>query len=273
MIDLVMWTLNGAETLEPVLNQINRVIPESEVNQRLIVDDGSKDETVKIAKICGWTVLKNEGKGISDGANTALKHVETERFASFEQDLFLAPNWWINAKKMSKNDTVFSGLRFSSYPTGVAKLQRFVAKKYLNQKQTFWLRGRESSAFLLGKTLDNTVYKTNVIREIGGFPFSQTGSGVDSLLAEKLRLHKKHWFVDYNVNSVHLRKSLNQELNHQFWYGLGHKKAGYSQTSKELLKFSISPFTGIILAGLLRCAEISVLYPKIRLSYLRGYLS
>jgi hypothetical protein len=34
-----MWTLNGAKTLKPVLERINRVIPEGCVGQRLIVAD------------------------------------------------------------------------------------------------------------------------------------------------------------------------------------------------------------------------------------------
>ena len=75
-VDLVMWTLNGEKTLPLVLSRINKVIPIEVVNQKLIVDDGSKDNTVTIAKKYGWNVIKNEGKGISDGANTALKHVQ-----------------------------------------------------------------------------------------------------------------------------------------------------------------------------------------------------
>ena len=49
-IDLVMWTLNGEKTLPAVLSRINETIPKDIVNQRLIVDDGSKDNTVTIAQ-------------------------------------------------------------------------------------------------------------------------------------------------------------------------------------------------------------------------------
>ena len=72
-VDLVMWTLNGEKTLPLVLSRINEVIPKDIVNQKLIVDDGSNDKTVAIARKYGWNVIKNEGKGISDAANTALK--------------------------------------------------------------------------------------------------------------------------------------------------------------------------------------------------------
>ena len=61
-LDLVMWTYNGERTLNPVLQQINRVVPRSLVGQKLIVDDGSTDQTTAIAKCRGWKVIHNEGK-------------------------------------------------------------------------------------------------------------------------------------------------------------------------------------------------------------------
>jgi hypothetical protein len=42
----------------------------------MVIDDQSKDNTVDIATQYGWKVIKNEGKGIGDGANTALKNVQ-----------------------------------------------------------------------------------------------------------------------------------------------------------------------------------------------------
>jgi len=82
-----MWTKNGANTLPSVLKRINEVIPGEFVGQKIIVDDKSTDNTREIAKTFGWTVVFNEGTGISDGVNTALKHVSSEYFISFEQDL------------------------------------------------------------------------------------------------------------------------------------------------------------------------------------------
>ena len=87
-VDLVMWTLNGEKTLPLVLSRINEIIPKDIVNQKLIVDDGSKDNTVAISRKFGWNVITNEGKGISDGANTALKHVQTHIFAVLNKTCF-----------------------------------------------------------------------------------------------------------------------------------------------------------------------------------------
>ena len=89
-----MWTKNGAETLPLVLLRISEAIPEESVNMKLVVDDQSTDTTRDIAIAAGWKVVSNNGKGISDGANTALRHVESNLFVSFEQDMLLARDWW-----------------------------------------------------------------------------------------------------------------------------------------------------------------------------------
>ena len=72
-VDLVMWTYNGAATLPQVLKRINQVIPEKFINKKIISDDRSTDNTREIAESFGWQVILNEGKGISDNANNALK--------------------------------------------------------------------------------------------------------------------------------------------------------------------------------------------------------
>jgi len=46
---MVMWTKNGAQTLPFVLKRIGEVIPDRFVNEKIIVDDRSTDETRKIA--------------------------------------------------------------------------------------------------------------------------------------------------------------------------------------------------------------------------------
>lgn len=85
-VDLVMWTKNGAETLPLVLKRISEVIRYEFVNKRVIVDDQSTDDSGEMVESFGWHVVFNEGKGIIDGANAALKCVTLEYFISFERD-------------------------------------------------------------------------------------------------------------------------------------------------------------------------------------------
>ena len=284
-VDLCMWTFNGAKTLEPVLRQINRVIPECVVGQRLIVDDGSTDETVKIAGACGWRVIRNEGKGISDGANTALKHVETDFFCSFEQDLFLSPSWWKSASKRIQKENVAaaSGIRHHYPSVSMRLLHEYTAERYVD-----WLKGlpvylnteaRLKSAMSWGRTLDNTIYKSNVIAELGGFPSLPVSGGVDTVLTWRISNAGYVWDVDFNVVSLHLNKTFRNELRSQFFYGSCWDTIWREVPSLPVnmftaaSRFLFSPISAVHPALVKRCPTILIAYPLCRLQVLRGLLS
>lgn len=285
-VDLVMWTKNGSTTLPFVLKRISEVIPGEFVSNRIIVDDQSTDSTIDIAKTFGWQVILNQGNGISDGANTALKRVMTKHFISFEQDLLLSRNWWHKIPPLLDNPRVIaaSGMRFASKPQGLKELQRYVAKKYRGEASlATWLRSRKMAAFTLGKTLDNTIYKTELLRALGGFPKMPVNAGVDAVLAYKLSQAGYHWIVDYTVQSVHLRTNLKQELRHQYWYGT-QLHAIWRRIEAEanrrppitrfgvIYRFFVSPFTGLFIASKTRDATIAYIHPLIRFYLLKGLL-
>jgi glycosyltransferase involved in cell wall biosynthesis len=285
-IDLVMWTKNGAKTLPLILKRINEVIPSRFVNQKVVVDDHSSDDTVSTARRFGWKTVLNEGQGISDGANTALNYVETDRFVSFEQDLLLSMEWWKAIPPLldSPNVAAASGMRFASQPLGVRALQRYVAKKYRGEANlASWLKNRENAAFTLGSTLDNTIYKTNILRSIGGFPKIKVNAGVDTTLAYRLRQAGFTWIVNYEVQSVHLRGGLRHELKHQYWYGIQSRDiwqriANETKQSPPITKFGIfyrffmSPFTGLFIAFKTKEPTITYIHPLIKFYYMWGFL-
>jgi hypothetical protein len=279
MLTLVMWTKNGAETLQRVLDRINKVIPKDSVLCRFIVDDKSVDHTRFIALCCGWDVLHNKGSRISDGANTALRNVETSYFASFEQDLFLAEDWFRKVVPLVRDGkaAIASGMRFADKPAGVRKIEQYVAKKYRGEGElSSWLKSRESAAFTLGKTYDNTVYNTEVLRQLGGFPDLPVGG--ETVLAHKVEEAGYRWAVDYSVQSVHLREGLSQELQHQCWYASQlpelrrQVKLPPVTEASVFYRFLMSPFTGLFMAVKTREPSVAYVHPLIRLYYLKGML-
>lgn len=272
-VDLVMWTKNGAETLPIVLKRIGEVIPDEFINNRLIIDDYSIDDTCEIAKSFGWQIIFNKGKGISDGANTALKYVNTERFISVEQDLLLAKDWWINVPPMLEKDkvAVASGVRVPDKPFALKKLQEYTTEVYR-------LKTQKNASFFYGKTLDNTIYKTAIIKQVGGFPKLRVNAGVDNVLAKKLHDNGYIWEVNFNVKSIHLRQGLMDELKHYYWYGTCRRELSQQLDERGdklinvLLRTGFSPIRGLQVAYKQKCWQIAYIYPMIRLAAFLGIL-
>ena len=285
-IDLVMWTKNGAQTLPSVLGRLNQVIPSKFVNKRMMVDDHSTDNTRDIASSFGWQVIFNEGAGISDGANTALRKVETDYFVSVEQDLLLAREWWTRIPLLLAKSgvAVASGIRFVGKPVGLRTLEQQMAKKCLGEEK-FLLSPTSGAreAFTFGKTLDNTIYETKTIRAVGGFPRTKSGAGVDTILIHRLQKAGFNWAVDFNVQSLHLRGGLKSELRHQFWYGrvvrevwdiLRREFDVQVPTESNLFyRLIISPASGLVTAFKTKEPTVIYVYPLLRLYYMAGLLT
>ena len=272
-LDLVMWAKNGAESLGYVLNRINHVVPGGVVNQRLLVDDCSVDDTVRIAESFGWRVFSNEGKGISDGANTALKHVETEYFCSFEQDILLSPFWW---KRVS-------GLILNQPDVAAACGLRFLPKNNMFYSIDPYILTRQGveDLFGYGKTLDNTIWNTAVLRGLGGFP-KLKHAGIDTYLLHLIDSKGYKWLVDYGVQSLHLHSGLISELKHYWFYGLSLPEC-YSQLAKfsdayrsegwqRFFTFLKSPASGFRMSLRMHDARLNIAYPTTRLCVLLGFL-
>jgi glycosyltransferase involved in cell wall biosynthesis len=273
-VDLVMWTFNGEKTLSAVLGRINSIVPKEFVNKKFIVDDGSKDNTVKIARSHGWGVLKNEGHGISDGANTALKNVETNYFCSFEQDVYLAANWWTKVSNLVLNREKVAaacGLRFLPRNNFCFSIELYQLKR----KDVDFYGG-------FGKTLDNTIWSTEALRSVGGFP-KVNYAGIDTLLFHFFELKGYKWLVNYDVKSLHMHQGgLLNEFKHYYFYGLSLPEI-YNQLknfdiyknetlSAMFLRFIKSPISSFKMALKMHDSRLMFSYPIIRLFWLLGYI-
>jgi len=263
-VDLVMWAKNGARTLPQVLKRINEVIPGENVANRIVVDDASNDNTVQIAEAYGWKVIANEGSGISDGANTALKHIETDFFASFEQDVLLSWAWWSRIPRLlrTKKVAMASGVRLPSVAC-LQAINEFAIERCARSPSPEYFR-----------TLDNTIYKTKTIRHLGGFPSLKGSVGVDSALRQRIYECGFEWKVDYTVRSVHL-KSFLDELKTQYWYGSNAREVAAMLGKKRVflksfVKLLFSPMRGFEITIKNGSVQAMFMYPALRLANFIG---
>jgi len=256
-VDLVMWTKDGEKILRQTLSCVDKAIPEENVNHRIIVDDHSKDQTVRIAKDFNWQVYPNPTHGISSGANEALRHVQTEFFVSLEQDLLLAENWWekMSAYMTDPTVAVAQGIRIATHPT----------LKILDEYEY----SRENN--LLGVSLDNDLMRTKIIKQLGGFPDKCPICVVIQLL-DVISATNYRWIIDKSMVSQHLRSNLQDYYRHVY-----HQYAA-CECSKKNLKinarlFLTSPLRATHIAMTQKHAQLLYVYPRIRFSCLQGALT
>lgn len=256
-----MWTKNGRRSLRPVLKQIDELIPDEDIGQKILVDDHSLDETVRIAEEFNWIIFLNPKSGISSGANEALRHVKTPFFVSVEQDLLLAKNWWEIVPNLLSPERVAiaCGARIPNVSSAIRRYYKYL----IDRNPHFTV------------SLDNTIYKTKILRGIGGFPNLPSSIGIDTVLWHTVTNANFEWKIATDVISTHL-KGLEEELKHEYWYNT------YRDEIDKILNNPITPrsffarsaFTsparGLFLALKHKCPDLIYFYPLLRLTVLKG---
>ena len=252
IVDLVMWTKNAGDTLEPVLRRIEDVIPNENINQRILVDYRSEDGTTDIAKKYGWTVYEAKEMGIGSAANEALRHVKTKFFISVEHDVLLAKNWWEKIPLYMSNPTVAvaQGVRVATDP-----ILRAFDMIRVNSKEPY-------------RCIDQNIYNTRVIRSLGGFP--NVPIATDLALQENIFRSGFKWVTDKTIVSLHIRQGVWREGKHTFEMARRNLRMDEIMVKKHFRALILSPFYGLKLA---KKEKMPLLIPAIfylRIMKLRG---
>ncbi|MGC8912288.1 MAG: glycosyltransferase family 2 protein, partial [Nitrososphaeria archaeon] len=190
-IDLVMWAKNGEKFLPSVLKRVDEVIPSEYINKKILVDDHSTDETVKIAREFNWDVYKNPASGIASGVEEALRHVKCEYFVSVEQDVLLAKDWWEKVPPYleEKDVACAQGIRLSIDPT-----LRALEEYAINERRT------------INVSIDNNIFKTKVVKALGKIPRGCPVCVDSAIMKQMLWKTPYKWVTTAQVVSLHLSR-------------------------------------------------------------------
>jgi cellulose synthase/poly-beta-1,6-N-acetylglucosamine synthase-like glycosyltransferase len=260
-VDLVMWAKNGESVLPEVLKRIDEVIPHEHACHKILVDDHSIDRTVEIAKDFNWDVYLNPKGGIPGGANEALRHVNCNFFVSVEQDVVLAKDWWEKISPYMDNDktAVAQGIRMSTEPT-LRKLDEYVYSR---------LKSGIDDPIRFGVSMDNNIFRTKIIRQLGGFP-NDCLVCTDTILMRKIIYETPYkWVIDMNVVSDHIRQSVKAHIEHAYTLTKLCANSHYCVNEAQpilltLRMFLTSPIRASIVAYKKRCPKLLYVYPAIR---------
>jgi glycosyltransferase involved in cell wall biosynthesis len=248
-IDLVIWTLNSARTLEATLSSLERTIPDSRICHRVIVDGGSADATKWIAEDFGWEVYQTK-RGLLSQANFALNKVDTDMYASFEHDILLPPQWLPRMEKIMRRPdvAVAQGIRLITGNKALEAMYRSMYERY--------------PASVISLSIDNTLYRTDMMREVGGYPFDNSwGNFTDAALWNEMEEHGYKWIVDTQCVCGHLRPNFRKHLKHLILYQITDVDKGYYDFVKKL---SFSLIRGGEMGGKYHAPSAALAYPVFR---------
>ena len=75
-ITIIIPTLNEAPGIEPTIKEYQKAFPDAHI---LVVDGGSTDGTIEIARSLGAEVIQQEGKGKGKAIKTAIEHIKNNK--------------------------------------------------------------------------------------------------------------------------------------------------------------------------------------------------
>jgi hypothetical protein len=186
--------------------------------------------------------------------------VETDRYASFEQDIILHPRWWKTVSKLIEKPKV-----------AAAQGTRVPDKPVIRELQLYRLRHQAPV-----KSLDNTLHKTEIIRKAGGYT-TRYGTAVDTHMIRRIEAKGYRWLVDPTLISDHIRKGIRAELRTYYGYSRSGGKGLHAAFPEyyNMRTFGLSVLFSFPLAVKMaiemRCPQLIFVYPLIRMSSLKGF--
>jgi O-antigen biosynthesis protein len=212
-ISVVVCSYNGERTIRECLQAVNQL--EYTNYEVIVVDDGSVDDTAKIAKEFGFRVISTENRGLSSARNTGMENATGDIIAYIDDDAYPDPHWlkFLAYSFMHSNHVAVGGPNIPPPGDG------FIADCVANSPggPVHVLLSDNEAEHIPGCNM--AILKEH-LKEIGGFDptFRVAGDDVDICW----RLRERGWTIGFNPTAVvwhHRRNSLRAYWKQQVGYG------------------------------------------------------
>ena len=170
-VDVVVLTKNSATTLGACLSGISGSIP---VNRLIVVDGGSSDATLEIARKYGAMIIHESGNLALSRYRGALE-AKTQWFCFVDSDIVLYPLWYERLKKWMKYPRV-------AWVKGLTGEHSRILPSYALSKME---RGKVHNC---GVGLTNSLLRRDVVLKCADWLRKDIRAGEDSVLYKFLKL-------------------------------------------------------------------------------------
>lgn len=190
-VSVIIPTLNEEKYIQKCLRSLQEQDCKEEF-EIIVVDGGSCDSTVNLAKSLADKIIIYEGKPVGDARNLGVKFAEGEKIAFIDADTMASKNWISGISKYLSCKGVV-GVTGPTLPYGGTKLDMLAYRV-----ATKWLQ-RFSMAFGIPHVAGfNCAYRREPFLKCGGF---EEGMALSEDLALSLKIRREGRIV-YDKNMI-----------------------------------------------------------------------
>jgi len=164
MISVIIPTLEEERYIGKTLACLVKFIPEIEI---IVIDGGSRDKTVKIARRYTEKVFRTSEKGISKAKNLGAEHAQGDILVFLDADVTVPDDFLLKVYRVFQNPDIL-GTTCNIMPAR-PKLFEFVYFTFLNLLIHFSIKALPKTKFKLGSRGEFFAVRTKEFRKIGGF--------------------------------------------------------------------------------------------------------
>ncbi len=228
---------NSEATLKACLSSIFGQTANKGDYEVLLIDNGSADMTVSVAREMGATVLEGPGLTVAALRNLGARKAHSEILAFVDSDCMIAPCWLQNALALFDNPQIGA----AGAPTTIPENSTWVQRAwYMHRKKTI---DRE---FVVWLPTENLLVRRDIFNAVGGFN-EELVTCEDVDLCYKIGKFYKI-LSDSSILSVHLgeARTLRQFFKKEKWRGKGNFRGGLAHGIKvDEIPSLLTPFYGL----------------------------
>ena len=248
----MVLTKNCEKTLELTLKSVVNKIPVARV---IVVDGGSNDKTLEIAKKFADLIVDDGRRGIGHARDLGLSLVETEIFAFIDSDVIITDGWFKSLIRafVDRKVVCAEGVWIPFCPISRAIYNYYLSKYYLS---------KFAPSFA---TFSNTLCRTETLKEIG---IPKIVAGEDQELRKRAEASGYRWVVDRNA-IVRSFKSLRSWIVSSRRDGRAGAIYGWSTPKQMIFELATTPAVSLSLS--VKDPRLVICYSTLRFARSVGY--
>ena len=203
-LDVIIPTWNSMPEFQRCLKSIKKAFPEDIVNNIIVVDRHSNDDTIEMAKRFGCDIIIND-KSLGCARLDAIIHSSTKWITFIDSDIELPVNWFDKMKKFISDDSVgwVYGRAIADHPK-IKKASLYNLRKELKNKPKLLQFGERACT-------NNTICLREPLLNVDVGKLKNLSAWEDQLLGQTLQSFG-YKILEVPVACAHLRQSTHEKF-------------------------------------------------------------